>query len=225
MPPLREWPAAEQPRERLLGLGPGALSDAEILALVLMSGTSARDALECARGLLRRYPRLGDIEAAAVGELQLAPGIGLARACQIKAALELGRRSCGERPQRGRRIRSSAELYEHVRAQLAPLRQEVFLALPLDAKHRAMRQVRVAAGTLASVDVHPREAFRELIRHAAAATFFVHNHPSGDPEPSADDLALTARLREVGLLVGIPVLDHVIVAAEGYVSLADRGLL
>jgi DNA repair protein RadC len=225
MCPLRELPSDEQPRERLLTGGTGALSDAELVALVLGTGTAGRDALACSRDILRSYRDLGELEAASVVELVALPGLGLARACRLKAALELGRRGCGERPRRGERIRSSRQLYEHVRARLAPLQREVFLALPLDSKHRAIRELRIAEGTLASVDVHPREAFRELIRHAAAATFFVHNHPSGDPEPSSDDLALTARLREVGQLVGIPVLDHVIVGAEGYVSLADRGLL
>ena len=225
MSPLREWPLEEQPRERLLAGGVDRLSDAELLALVLGSGTNHCDAVDCGRGLLVAHAGLAALHEATVAELCAQPGIGLARACQVKAALELGRRSCGERPRRGQRIRSAADLYEHVRAQLAWLRREVFLALPLDAKHRPLGQIRIAEGTLASVDVHPREAFRELIRNSAAATFFVHNHPSGDPEPSPDDLALTTRLRDVGRLVGIPVLDHVIVAEEGYVSLAERGLL
>lgn len=126
------------------------------------------------------------------------------------------------------RIRSASDLDAFIRAYrptVATEDQEVFLAVALDSKHAPTRVTEVAKGTLASVDVHPREAFRELIVHAAAAVFFVHNHPSGDPEPSPDDLALTARLRDVGRLVGIPVLDHVIVGGDGYVSLADRGLL
>lgn len=225
MSPLSELPSDELPRERLLSAGASALSDAELIALVLGSGTARQDVLTCGRSVLRRYAGLDQLDAASVVELMGLPGMGLARACRLKAALELGRRGCGERPRRGERIRSSRQLYEHVRARLAPLLHEVFLALPLDSKHRPIRELRIAEGSLASVDVHPREAFRELIRHAAAATLFVHNHPSGDPEPSPDDLALTARLREVGQIVGIPVLDHVIVGSEGYVSLADRGLL
>ncbi|HEY3352739.1 MAG TPA: DNA repair protein RadC [Polyangia bacterium] len=225
MVPLRELPDDERPRERLLAAGPTALSDAELLALVLGTGTPGHDALACGRAILRSCDGLDELEAASVIELTRLPGMGVARACRLKAALELGRRGCGERPRRGERIRSSRQLYEHVRARLAPLKHEVFLALPLDSKHRPIRELWIAEGTLASVDVHPREAFRELVRHAAAATFFIHNHPSGDPEPSSDDLALTARLRDVGALLGIPVLDHVVVGQEGYVSLADRGLL
>jgi DNA repair protein RadC len=222
---LREWPRAENPRERLLAVGPIGLTDSELVALIVGGGTRAGSALCCAHRLQRTFPDLQSLAAASPGEVGRVAGIGLARACLLAAALELGRRACGERPVRGRRIRSSAELYEHVRARLAPLRHELFLALPLDAKHRPIREVRIAEGTLAAVDVHPREAFRELIRDAAAATLFVHNHPSGDPEPSSDDLALTTRLRDVGQLVGIPVLDHVIVGSDGYVSLADRGLV
>jgi DNA repair protein RadC len=225
MSALRELPPGDQPRERLLACGAAALTDAELLALVLGSGTRRQDALACGRDIIRSYGELSELAEASPVELEHLPGLGLARACRLQAALELGRRSCGERPRRGQRIRSSRQLYEYLRARMGPWCQEVFVAVPLDAKHRPMRELRIAEGTLASVDVHPREAFRQLIRHAAAATFFVHNHPSGDPEPSADDLALTARLREVGVLVGIPVLDHVIVGAEGYVSLADRGLL
>jgi len=126
------------------------------------------------------------------------------------------------------RIRSAQDLDQFIRTYRPTIPTEdaeVFLAVALNSKHAPVRVIEVAKGTLGSVDVHPREAFRELILHASAAVFFVHNHPSGDPEPSPDDLALTARLRDVGRLVGIPVLDHVIVGGDDYVSLADRGLL
>jgi DNA repair protein RadC len=128
----------------------------------------------------------------------------------------------------GSSIRSAAELDQFVRQHrptIAAEDQEAFLAVAVNSKHAPIKVIEVAKGTLGSVDVHPREAFRELILHAAAATFFVHNHPSGDPEPSSDDLALTARLRDVGRLVGIPVLDHVILGGAEFVSLAERGLL
>lgn len=126
---------------------------------------------------------------------------------------------------RGPRIRTAVEVYEILRPDLEQADQEHFIAILVDGKHRPIRRVLIGLGTVASVDVHPREAFREAIRSSACALFFAHNHPSGDPEPSPDDLSLTARLRDVGRLVGIPVLDHVIIAREGYVSLAERGLL
>lgn len=125
-------------------------------------------------------------------------------------------------------LRSALAVFEFLRSYrptLATEDQECFLAVAVNAKHAVTRVIEVAKGTLGSVDVHPREAFRELILHAAAAVFFVHPHPSGDPEPSPDDLALTARLRDVGRLVGIPVLDHLIIGGESFVSLAERGLL
>jgi DNA repair protein RadC len=126
------------------------------------------------------------------------------------------------------RIRSAGDLDQFIRSYRPTIGtedQEVFLALAVNSKHAITKVIEVAKGTLASVDVHPREAYRELIVSGAAAVFFLHNHPSGSPEPSSDDLALTARLREVGQLVGIPVLDHLVLGAEGFVSLADRGLL
>jgi DNA repair protein RadC len=126
---------------------------------------------------------------------------------------------------RGPSIRGSRQVHDLVRAETAGLAQEVFLVLLLDAKHRLIRRVVSAVGTLASVDVHPRETFREAVRHAAAAVIVVHNHPSGDPEPSTEDVALTKRLKDAGTLLGIPLLDHLVVCDNGFVSLADRGLL
>ena len=126
------------------------------------------------------------------------------------------------------RLRSAKQVFEFVqqyRPTIGAEQREVFLALALNSKHAVTRVEQIAVGTLASVDVHPREVFRPLLLHAAAAAFLVHNHPSGDPEPSTDDLALTARLREAGQLVGIPILDHLVLGGDGYVSLADRGLM
>jgi DNA repair protein RadC len=126
------------------------------------------------------------------------------------------------------RLRSAKLVYEFIREYRPTIGtedQEVFLALALNAKHAVTKVIETARGTLASVDVHPREVFRALILHAAAAAFVIHPHPSGDPEPSSDDLALTARLRDCGHLVGIPILDHLIIGGDSYVSLADRGLL
>jgi len=146
-----------------------------------------------------------------------------------KANQRLGYLPCADtRPPKvacGRRIRSSINAYEAANAEIGGLAQEAFLVLLLNSKHQVIRPVITAVGTLASVDVHPRETFREAVRHSAAAVIVAHNHPSGDAEPSGDDLALTARLRDAGNLLGIPVLDHIIVGDERFVSLADRGLL
>ena len=147
---------------------------------------------------------------------------GLARGAAVLAAIEIGRRSVGERPARGRRIGSASELWVHLRARLSACTVEEFWALALDVRHRVLWEACLARGSLTGVEVHPRDVFRPLIRGGAAAVIFCHNHPSGDPAPSRQDLDLTMRLREVGELCGIAVLDHVVVGADGFTSLAQE---
>jgi DNA repair protein RadC len=159
-----------------------------------------------------------------VQHLQLARAVAAARTFLAEAVPVYQQRPKALSP----RLRSAGQVDEFIRSYrptIATEDQEVFLALVLNSKHAVTKVVEVAKGTLGSVDVHPREVFRPLLCAAAAATIVVHPHPSGDPEPSPDDLALTARLRDVGLLVGVPVLDHLILGGDSYVSLADRGLL
>ena len=217
-------PTFERPRERALRRGVAHLSDGELVALVLGRGTRTLDVVSCGRALLDAVGGVQALREATPAELCSHTGIGPAQALRLLAAVELGLRALMPREARPR-IRSPGELYEHMRPRLTPLSQEVFVAVPLDARHRPLAEIVVAQGTVSSCEVHPREAFRGLIRHAAAAAFFAHNHPSGDPEPSNDDITLTRRLREVGHLVGIPVLAHIIVGHNAYVSLAERGLL
>jgi len=157
-----------------------------------------------------------------IEELCAHHGVGRARASLIQAAVELGRRSVGERPRPGRRLTSASDVWTHLRARLATSAVEEFWALALDVRHRIQSERCLARGSLTGVEVHPRDVFRPLIRSAAAAVIFCHNHPSGDPAPSRADIELTARLREVGDLCGIPVLDHVVVGWDGYASLAER---
>ena len=153
------------------------------------------------------------------------PGIGEARACAVTAVMELARRVEGRYLRRGDPIHCAEDAYRLLKAGLALLSQEVFAVLALDGKHRALGLRRVAQGSANSVEVHPREVFGPLIREGAAATIVAHNHPSGDPEPSDEDRVLTSRLGRAGELLGIPVLDHLVVGAGGYVSMAERGLL
>jgi DNA repair protein RadC len=157
-----------------------------------------------------------------LAELGGYPGIGPARASLIAAALELGRRAIAARPARGQRVAGASEVWTYFRSRLAPLSVEEFWALGLDVRHRVQSESCLARGSLTGVEIHPRDVFRPLIRQATAAVIFVHNHPSGDPAPSRADVELTSRLREVGELCGIPVLDHVVVGWEGYASLAER---
>lgn len=221
MPVLAVLNPDARPRERMLAVGARALSDAELLAIILGSGSVGRSVLEVAYGLLTDGG-VGALARASLDELRRQPGVGLARGAAVLAALELGRRAVGERPARGHRIASAHEVAAHLRARLGASPVEEFWALALDVRHRVLWESCLARGSLTGVEVHPRDAFRPLIRGGAAAVIFCHNHPSGDPSPSRQDLELTARLRDVGDLCGIAVLDHVIVGADGFTSLADE---
>ncbi len=224
---MRDWPLADRPRERLLRLGAHALSDAELLAILLRVGhaSTGETALDQARALLGRLGSLRRLERATIGQLCRVPGIGAAKAAQLQAAVELAKRLASEPLRPGEVLRSSRDVYRHYRGRLAGLRTETFHVVLLDTRNRILGDVKISEGTLSSTVVHPREVFRPGIEEAAAAVILVHNHPSGDPTPSAEDLAITRRLRDVGDVVGIKVLDHVIVAASGYTSLVERGVL
>jgi DNA repair protein RadC len=216
-------PAEDRPRERLQAMGPGALSDTELLTILVGTGTAGSSAASVAARLLSTFGGLGALAEAMPTELQDAPGIGSARACTLQAAFELGRRVSGARPRRGQPLGRASEVWTHLRARLAHNPVEEFWVLGMDVRNRVQLEICLARGCLTGVDVHPRDVFRPLIRAAAASAIFCHNHPSGDPSPSVQDVELTQRLRQVGNLCGITVLDHVIVGTEGFVSLAERG--
>jgi DNA repair protein RadC len=220
---LLSWIPDDRPRERLTAQGAQSLSDAELLALLLGSGRPGLNAVEMAGGLIAALGGLAGLAQATVSELRKQPGIGTARASVVQAAVELGRRMTGSRPERGRRLGTASDVWAHYRARLAFAPSEEFWIIGLDVRHRLLFEACIARGSLTGVEVHPREVFRPLIRASAAAALLCHNHPSGDPSPSRQDLELTVRLKEVGELCGISILDHVVVAAEGYASLAERG--
>jgi DNA repair protein RadC len=211
-----------RPRERLAARGAEQLTDSELLAFVLGAGTRGASALEVAAAVLRGADGPTGLLRATPAELAGFAGIGPVRVALILAALELGRRAIAGRPERGQRVAGASEVWTYFRSRLAPLSVEEFWALGLDVRHRVQTEHCLARGSLTGVEIHPRDVFRPLIRQAAAAVIFVHNHPSGDPAPSRADVELTSRLREVGDLCGIPVLDHVVVGWEGYASLAER---
>lgn len=211
-----------RPRERLAARGAEHLTDSELLAIMLGTGTRGASALDVARAVLRGVGGVPGLMAATRSELSAFPGIGPVRATVLMAAVELGRRALAGRLPRGQRVAGATEVWTYFRSRLAPLSVEEFWALGLDVRHRVQSEHCLARGSLTGVEIHPRDVFRPLIRQATAAVIFCHNHPSGDPSPSRADVELTARLREVGDLCGIPVLDHVIVGWEGYASLAER---
>jgi DNA repair protein RadC len=222
MTPMAALEPGARPRERLVARGAEHLTDGELLALVLGSGTRGASALEVAAAVLRGSGGVAGLLRATLQELAAFAGIGPVRATQVLAALELGRRAVAGRPERGQRVAGASEVWTYFRSRLAPLSVEEFWALGLDVRHRVQSEHCLARGSLTGVEIHPRDVFRPLIRQATAAVIFCHNHPSGDPAPSRADVELTARLRAVGDLCGIPVLDHVVVGWEGYASLAER---
>jgi DNA repair protein RadC len=216
-------PGGAGPRERLESLGPGALSDAELLALLLRTGGRGCSALRVAADLLDRHEGLSGLARAAAGELRSLAGVGPAKSASLLAALELGRRLATRRLRTGDAIRGPADVHQHFHARLRDAACEHFMVVLLDGRHRVLREVAVSQGTLTASLVHPREVFRPALREAAAAVILVHNHPSGDPTPSREDREVTARLVRAGELLGIPVLDHVVVAEHGFASLREEG--
>ncbi len=217
---VNEWPEEDRPREKLARRGAGALSDSELLAILVRTGIKGRSALDIARGLCS--DGLPELASVSFDELARLPGVGTSRAAAIHAAFELGRRARiegGPRPD----LSSPESVYKYCGPRLNHLKKERFLALAVDTKNRLMRELLISEGDLSSSIVHPREVFQPLIQMSAACVIFVHNHPSGDPSPSQRDAEITTRLRQVGELLGIRVLDHVVVATNGFYSFQSHG--
>ena len=226
---IKCWPETERPRERLLQLGAGALSEAELLALILGSGDpcSGRSALDLGRELLLVFKALRTLADASCVELQRVKGVGPAKSTCIKAAFELARRTAIEqRPMESfTRFTSAGQVFEHLNCEFRDRRKEYFLALLLDGKNRIICRAQISEGSLNQSIVHPREVFNVAVRASAAAMILLHNHPTGDPSPSAEDLEVTRRLCEAGQLMGIRVLDHIIIGDNAFYSFADQGVL
>jgi DNA repair protein RadC len=224
-PPIREWPVEDRPRERFLAKGAEALSDAECLALLLGSGPAGRTAVEQAQALLAAFGSLAELAEREVQELARVGRIGVARAVRLGAAVELSRR-LRARPHGGRvRLSSPEEVAGYFGPALEGKKKEVFRVALLDSQNGLLRDVQVSEGSLSASIVHPREVFRTAILEATAHMILVHNHPSGDPTPSKEDVHLTRQLVEGARLLGLRVHDHVIIGRGAHVSLAQRGLL
>ena len=224
---IKDWPEEDRPREKLLAQGSRALSKAELLAIILRNGNAStgESAMDHARVLLTRFGGLNGIDQATVRELSAVKGIGPAKVAQIKASLELGRRTGTQKWETGAPLRSSEEVYHHFRDQLGAEKRELFYVVLLNNKNRKIRDVKISEGSLTASLVHPREVYNPVIRDSAAAVVFVHNHPSGDPAPSPEDIDITRRLKEVGEVMGIRVLDHVVIGHNRFFSFSDKGML
>lgn len=223
---IRELPHTERPRERLRSLGAQALNTTELIAIIFGTGGAGRSALGCARYVL-------DLSGGSLGRLATMPlaaltkvrGVGTARASAVHAALELGRRMALEARDAGVPLRGPRDVAEAFAPRLQDLPVEEFHVAILDAQHRLERDVLITRGLLSSSLVHPREVFREAIAERAAAVILVHNHPSGDPTPSAEDRAVTEQMVAAGRLLDIPVHDHIIIGRGRYMSFSEAGLL
>lgn len=220
---MRELPSHERPRERLLSVGERHLSTRELLAILLRTGTARESALTLADRLLAHAGSLRRLAAMAPQDLLQVPGIGPAKAAQVKAALELARRLALEPHHERFAVRHPRDVAGLLMGDMRDLDREVFKVLMLDTKHRIIAIETLSIGDLSGTLVHPRELFKDAMRRNSAAVILVHNHPSGDPEPSPDDIELTRRLVAGGRLLGIEVLDHIIIGDNRYVSLKERG--
>ena len=223
---LSEHLERDRPRERFWAVGPGALTGQELLAILLGTGTRGRDALAIAGDLLIRGD--GSLRRLATrpwAELAQVPGVGRAKAARVAVAIELGRRIAAEAEPPPERIRGPGDVQRYYAARLRDLTVEEFHVLALGSQSQILADLLITRGILNSSLVHPREVFRAAIAEAAAGIIVVHNHPSGDPTPSADDRAVTRQLVDAGRVLDVPVYDHVVVGGERYVSFAEAGLL
>ena len=219
---VREMPPEERPRERLKRLGAEALRDAELLAVLFRTGTRQKGAVALADDLLKHYRGLRALARASVEELMQVPGLGEVKAIEIKAALELGKRLALHVEPKRHRIRCAEDVVNFIMPHYKDSEVEHFVVLLLNTKNDVLKVVEVSAGGLDATLALPRDVFRQAVREGAAGVIVCHNHPSGDPEPSADDIALTRRLQEGATLLGLRFLDHIVLGDGKHVSLKER---
>ncbi len=222
---MRVWPENERPRERLYFNGPTALADAELLAIQLGCGRRGKDAVAVAREVLAAYGSLAEIAGCEAVELARLPGVGRVKAARLAAAFELTRRLRARTPGARTPLGSPVEVYAAFGPLMEDLKREVFRVALLDAQNGLVRDVVISEGTLSASLVHPREVFKPAILESAASVILLHNHPSGDPTPSREDIRLTRQLVECAQLLDLRVHDHVVIGRGRFISLAERGII
>ncbi|MEP7219190.1 MAG: DNA repair protein RadC, partial [Bacteroidota bacterium] len=221
--PVKDWRASEQPRERLMTLGPRALSDSELLAILLRTGRKGEDVIQMSRNILHRFETIAGLSERDFRELEQVPGIGPAKAVTLAAAFEIGKRIKAD-PFATRTVISSPEDVARIYIpMLRGIQKEQFHVIILNSANQVLRMSLVSEGNLNSSIVHPREVYRTAIVENAASIIGLHNHPSGNPTPSKEDISITRQLVEAGRIIGIPFHDHIIIAGDEHVSLAERG--
>ncbi len=222
---VRDLPRQERPRERLQKFGAEALSAQELLALVIGRGIPKKSVMNIAQELLAKFGNIKSISQATIEELSQIKGIGLAKAAQIKASFELGRREELEPELRNFDIKDPEAVVKAIRASIKDKAKEHFKLILLNPRNKIIGISTISIGTLNASLVHPREVFKDAITHSAASVVLAHNHPSGDPEPSEDDLTITKRLIEAGKILGIEVIDHIIITKNVFFSFKEKGLV
>ena len=223
-PTIKDLPVDERPRERLAHAGEGALSTAELLAIILRTGVGGESVLALATRLISRYGGLPGLARASFAELRAEKGLGPAKTAQLKAALELGRRMLLAAPEDRFVVRSPADVAQLLMAEMGHLEQEHFRVLYLDTRNRLLGSETVYVGSLNASHIRVSEVFREAVKRNCASIIVAHNHPSGDPTPSPEDVEVTRQLVAAGNLLDIEVLDHLIIGQQRFVSLRERGL-
>ncbi len=225
---IKEWPEDERPREKMLRRGAASLSDAELLALIIRTGDTAtrKSAIDLGRELISHFSgNLRELGGADISELTAVKGMGIAKAAGVRAAFALAARFQARKLETLDRFTSPRQVFDYFHHEFRDCKKECFLALLLDGKNRIIRRVQVSEGSLNQSIVHPREVFNPAVRESAAAVILAHNHPTGDPAPSQEDIAITRRLKEAGEIMGIRVLDHIIIGDGDYLSFVERGLM
>ncbi len=222
---IKEWIQEERPREKLEQRGASALTDAELLAILINSGTKKITAVDLAKTLITEFGDIAELAKSNFLELRRFKGIGKVKSLKLIAAFELLRRIQAHRPEKKARIKSPEDVAAHFIPLLRDLKKEIFKVVLLNSANRIIRDVTISEGTLNASLVHPREVFKAAIDDRAAGIILLHNHPSGNSEPSSEDIAITEQLRQAGKIIGIPVRDHIIVAGSRFTSLAKLGYL
>ena len=223
---VKDWPDEERPREKLLKYGVEYLTDAELLGIILFNGYQGKTSVDVAKELLIENGKsLRKLDSLSYTEMSSVKGIGLAKFAQIKAALEIGKRLLREESSIKKKINNASDLVDYYKPYMRDMKKEIFKLIMLDVKNKIIKDSTISEGSLTESIVHPREVLREIVRASAASVIFLHNHPSGESNPSKNDMDITERLVEACNIIGVKVLDHIILGEDNFTSFAQEGLL
>jgi DNA repair protein RadC len=221
---IYNWTEDERPRERLLKFGADKLSDTELLAIPLRVGSSGKSDVDIARELINEFGTFRNIDSKSLAELKR-KGLGIAKIAQIKAAIEIGKRFLKEKSLTKIKVKTSKDIVNYFIPYLRDMKKEIFKVVLLDGKNKIIKDVTISEGTLTKSIVHPREVIKEAVAESSSALILIHNHPSGEPQPSQEDIEITNRIISACELVGIKVLDHIIIGDNNYFSFFNEGLI